>query len=329
MLSCAGLTGAMLVGGDVNDGAWIAKQADAYNRQLHKVETKLAESLAELSEGRYSAVELEEALRALPNSHFNEQEGSNIVVDLQDPRMLEDWESLYYDQGGKWMLLPDENGDPRYMIQMPQAQLAPEINDFIVTSTGGENSPYYRAPLAVESVFQEEKGFSPIKLSLELGGKEYSMSAVSREQACAATNAQCLLTLGSSPLHIGLIPVEQDGVTYYLNKYDPVVGPYINKLNEVTYQGVADAATLATVVFPKASPVSGPVAIGATAASIYYSDDPAGKVLDVIVGRATGKIWDINLKNAGAPVGQGTLERFDAASGYLGGTVSQKIREGE
>ncbi|PKM22712.1 MAG: hypothetical protein CVV10_02900, partial [Gammaproteobacteria bacterium HGW-Gammaproteobacteria-14] len=37
----AGLTGAMLVGGDVNDGAWIAKQADAYNRQLHSQELKL------------------------------------------------------------------------------------------------------------------------------------------------------------------------------------------------------------------------------------------------------------------------------------------------
>ncbi|MDX5419517.1 MAG: DUF637 domain-containing protein, partial [Hymenobacteraceae bacterium] len=37
----AGLAGAMMVGGDVNDGAWIAKQADTYNRQLHSQELKL------------------------------------------------------------------------------------------------------------------------------------------------------------------------------------------------------------------------------------------------------------------------------------------------
>ena len=37
----AGLSGALLVDGDVNDGAWIAKQADTYNRQLHREELKL------------------------------------------------------------------------------------------------------------------------------------------------------------------------------------------------------------------------------------------------------------------------------------------------
>ena len=37
----AGLAGAMMVGGDFNDGAWIAKQADTYNRQLHSQELKL------------------------------------------------------------------------------------------------------------------------------------------------------------------------------------------------------------------------------------------------------------------------------------------------
>ena len=37
----AGLAGAAAVDGNVNDGAWIAKQADAYNRQLHKDELKL------------------------------------------------------------------------------------------------------------------------------------------------------------------------------------------------------------------------------------------------------------------------------------------------
>lgn len=37
----AGLAGAALANGDVNDGAWIAKQADTYNRQLHRKEFAL------------------------------------------------------------------------------------------------------------------------------------------------------------------------------------------------------------------------------------------------------------------------------------------------
>lgn len=37
----AGLAGAAAVDGNVNEGAWIAKQADTYNRQLHREELKL------------------------------------------------------------------------------------------------------------------------------------------------------------------------------------------------------------------------------------------------------------------------------------------------
>lgn len=44
----AGLAGAALVNGDVNEGSWIAKQADTYNRQRHEQEEKLIrEQLAE------------------------------------------------------------------------------------------------------------------------------------------------------------------------------------------------------------------------------------------------------------------------------------------
>ena len=202
---------------------------------------------------------------------------------------------------------------------MPLAETG--VADFLFTQS-------YRAPLAVESVFQEEKGFSPIKLSLELGGKEYSMSAVTREQACAATNAQCLLTLGSSPLHIGLIPVEQDGVTYYLNKYDPVVGSYINKLNEVAYQGVADAATLTTFAFPKASPITGPVAAGATMMSLYYSDDKVAKGVDIGASWASGRVWGIAARNAGAPLSSDNIRRAESAAQYIGGKTSELIRDG-
>jgi filamentous hemagglutinin len=43
----AGIAGAVAVDGDVNDGAWIAKQADTYNRQLHKEENAVIAALRE------------------------------------------------------------------------------------------------------------------------------------------------------------------------------------------------------------------------------------------------------------------------------------------
>ena len=43
----AGIAGAVAVDGDVNDGAWIAKQADTYNRQLHKEENAVITALRE------------------------------------------------------------------------------------------------------------------------------------------------------------------------------------------------------------------------------------------------------------------------------------------
>lgn len=42
----AGIAGALAVDGDVNDGAWIAKQADTYNRRFHAEETKALEERA-------------------------------------------------------------------------------------------------------------------------------------------------------------------------------------------------------------------------------------------------------------------------------------------
>ena len=65
----AGLAGAMMVGGDVNDGAWIAKQADTYNRQLHSQELKLiADNYKQYAAER--GISKEQALKELVSTAY-------------------------------------------------------------------------------------------------------------------------------------------------------------------------------------------------------------------------------------------------------------------
>ncbi|MDF3934995.1 hypothetical protein, partial [Pseudomonas citronellolis] len=49
-----GVMAAAAVNGDVGKGAEIAKNATAYNRQLHPAERELAKSLSERSGGRFT-----------------------------------------------------------------------------------------------------------------------------------------------------------------------------------------------------------------------------------------------------------------------------------
>ncbi|MBD2837287.1 DUF637 domain-containing protein [Pseudomonas sp. JM0905a] len=58
-----GLVAAAAVDGDIEKGAWVAQNATQYNRQLHSNEKDLAKALAEKSDGKFTAEEIEEQLR--------------------------------------------------------------------------------------------------------------------------------------------------------------------------------------------------------------------------------------------------------------------------
>ncbi|WP_194285823.1 two-partner secretion domain-containing protein [Alcanivorax sediminis] len=89
----AGLAGAVAVDGNVNDGAWIAKQADAYNRQLHREELKLIKvsykEYAEeygLSEGE-ALKELTEQAMAMVDEEWNKE----LFIDPKSGERAEAW----------------------------------------------------------------------------------------------------------------------------------------------------------------------------------------------------------------------------------------------
>jgi filamentous hemagglutinin len=138
-----GIVAAELSGGDVNDGAFIAGQVESYNRQLHSAERMLARDLADLSEGRFTLEEIEQAMRGMYHDGLGQEPGSNIIVDLHD---LEAVDGTYFDYGGNWLATPGEDGTTRYLVQSIPKDTSPELIAYIIAQTGGENSPY-RAPV--------------------------------------------------------------------------------------------------------------------------------------------------------------------------------------
>ncbi|WP_233102258.1 two-partner secretion domain-containing protein [Pseudomonas sp. MF7453] len=114
-----GLTTAALVGGDLQTGINIAKDATAYNRQLHTNDTKLAKQLADRSGGKYTADQIEEQLRL---SHVN---GTDIgpATDIVASR------DQIYDPAAKWIKL--DNG--QYLQQFAKLDL--DVVAYIKEST--------------------------------------------------------------------------------------------------------------------------------------------------------------------------------------------------
>ncbi|MBL7249129.1 DUF637 domain-containing protein [Alloalcanivorax marinus] len=132
----AGMFGSGLVNGDVEQGAWIGKQADTYNRQLHPQEKTLAKVLAKNSNGIYTAEDIEETLRALNDNKNGRLVTDEMIVDLRsDALQGEDYKDIYFDYGGDWLGTPGEDGVLRYMVQNPQA-LDKDLAEYVIANTG-------------------------------------------------------------------------------------------------------------------------------------------------------------------------------------------------
>jgi filamentous hemagglutinin len=138
-----GIVAAELSGGDVSDGAFIAGQVESYNRQLHSEERKLARDLADLSEGRFTLEEIEQAMRGMHNLATGEAPGDNMIVPLL-PGLSAD-ELGYYDFGGQWVnvTLADRSQELRQVVPNAPRELA----NFIIRHTGGVDSPYWIPPV--------------------------------------------------------------------------------------------------------------------------------------------------------------------------------------
>jgi filamentous hemagglutinin len=116
-----GLVAAGLVEGDLQQGADIAKNATAFNRQLHPSERELAKRLAEQSDGKYSVEEIEEQLRLSSIKGTEINPSTDMVATNEDK----------YDDGGNWKQL----GDSGYSVQV-FGESNPELISYIKDNIG-------------------------------------------------------------------------------------------------------------------------------------------------------------------------------------------------
>jgi filamentous hemagglutinin len=119
----AGVMAAMAVNGDVNLGAQIAKSGTAYNSQLHDGAKKLAAALAEESDGRFTAEQIEAALR-IASTDDGRTPATDMVVALPG----------IYDPAGNWIPLGNSG---MYVQTFEKAD--PEVIAYIKENAAGYN----------------------------------------------------------------------------------------------------------------------------------------------------------------------------------------------
>ncbi|MFG6440233.1 hemagglutinin repeat-containing protein [Roseateles sp. LKC17W] len=112
-------------------GAAAAFNADANNRQLHPDERALAQTLAARSGGRFTAAQIEDAMRALGNRALGEDISAGMRVNIPN------WEKEIFDPNAAWTV----GADGQKLVQVLRS-VSPEATKFLQEQTGGLSSVY-------------------------------------------------------------------------------------------------------------------------------------------------------------------------------------------
>jgi filamentous hemagglutinin len=277
-----GIVAAELSGGDVNDGAFIAGQVESYNRQLHSAERMLARDLADLSEGRFTLEEIEQAMRGMHNDGLGEGRSANTIVDLHD---LAGIDANYFDYGGDWRAIPGPDGTTRYLIQQVPTDAPPELIAYIIAQTGGENSPY-RAPVYQLPAEEAAPGQPRDRLTgrpLDEEGR-YTVSYVVDGKIYHVPHFSC----GDATCNALGANVDYS---------DPGAQAWARALNARTLKDLSNAATLATMINP----------VGAVAFGVGLS----GSAVNVV----SGYLSDSFMETSSAEAAQHGFEKYAIARG--------------
>jgi filamentous hemagglutinin len=155
----AGLAAASTAGsGGVNvlmgaaQAANTSNTVDAFNRQLHLDEKSIAAKLAARSSGKYTATQIEAAMRATGSNKYGEDVTAGMVVPLTAATTANE----LYDTTG--MVMTNDGSGHAFLVQQIQTQVDPELAIYIRNNTGGSNSPYTWEP----SVLGEKPTATPV-----------------------------------------------------------------------------------------------------------------------------------------------------------------------
>ncbi|CAG9229903.1 hypothetical protein PSAB6_50283 [Paraburkholderia sabiae] len=148
--------GALGGAGGALSGANGALGADLYNRQLHSKEKTLAQEITANAAAHgvtnpdgspITVDQVENAMRSANNSQYGEIVATGVAVPLNANTPS----SAVYDTTGM-KLVTDSTGN--YLVQDPSILAAPSqtLQDLILQSTGGANSPYSWNPASAQAV---------------------------------------------------------------------------------------------------------------------------------------------------------------------------------
>jgi len=121
--------------GDAGQGALSGLAGYLFNRQLHPDEKAEAEKLASESGGRYTAAQIEDAMRASPNAALGESTQTGFLVNVNDSANI-------YDVNAPWSLQTSPNGQDQFLMQQLPSNVSPDLANYILSNTGGAYSLY-------------------------------------------------------------------------------------------------------------------------------------------------------------------------------------------
>ncbi|MDZ4193656.1 MAG: DUF637 domain-containing protein [Pseudomonas sp.] len=341
MSQVVGVLAAGLADKNIENAAFIALQADKYNRQLHPDEKALARRLAEQSEGRFTVEEIEDALRRSSIPGEGVYANTDMVVTADG----------IYDEGGKWIF----GGDGQSFIQLlPDANV--DAVRFVAENTSGY--AWDNRSLGIKPDLQQ------MTYPLEFvgciacaAGLPYSLNTLDMRTSSQMEADQLAFTFGVSSLAAlpvttavaGLVPVASG---FALGAGFDGVGQWVNGGEYRPWQTVVSGVT-GGLAYPLAGGVwvntllSGAVGGTNTAANNYmYAEDKSIRDA-ILVGAISGGVGSyLGQWGAGAAahvlpyrIGAGVIDPNKAIllqnigarnpyPGYIGGALENSVGGG-
>lgn len=268
--SLAGGATAASIGGAVGGtaGAATAFNADMNNRQLHPSERKLAQELAKKSGGKYTAEEIENALRSAGNTQTGESIVAGMVVDPKSRDAI-------YDKGAVWTV--GENGTlVQVLPPAPDAALVAYIQQntgqtygwYAPSNTTAASSPSAPRDRLTNQPLDEKGRYTQ---TVVLDGQMYQPKYL----PCATP--ECLRTASN------------------LDMSDPQTQAYVKALDEQVFKDIGTGATVGTLVTPVGVPgaVLAAVGTGAAIGEATVSDSVVGGLTDKGIEAGSEKLGAI------------------------------------
>ncbi|TFY84458.1 filamentous hemagglutinin, partial [Pseudomonas nabeulensis] len=230
-----GLVAAGLVDGDLQAGVDIAKNATAFNRQLHPEEKELARRLAEESEGKYSVEQIENQLRLsfvkgtdigpgsdivatadgifdpdgnwrpLGNSHFVQDfvKADKDVINYIDGKT----EQYSWSREAQYGWRPSSVFDPS-LLPPPGNDKRDHLTGYVLDDSNG-----YRVPIAVEGVIYSPRFMSCGNAECIAAGANLDLADIETLRWVKASNDKVFSEVATI-MNVGAVAAPVGGVVY-------------------------------------------------------------------------------------------------------------------